>query len=346
VFGAVVSGRPADLPGVEEMIGLFINTIPIRVKYEPADTPVRLLKLLQEHSIGSTPHHYMNLSEIQSQSEIGLALIDHIMVFENYAVKILENEGVLNTNTESEERLSVESVEVFERTNYNFNILIVPSSVSLKIGFTYNGSCYDQDAIKKLVTHFDTLIREFAYNPEQSLQAISYLSTEEEQDMLFSHYDIEVAYPRDKTVVDLFEEQVKKAPDKTALVYEANEISYQELNNRSNQLAHYLKDNFKIKTDDLIGFQLARSENMIIAILAILKTGAAYIPIDIDSPEEKIKYIEEDSGCLLIIDNAKLDAFIAESLVCQKTNLEKELRPDNLIYAIYTSGSTGLPKAF
>ena len=120
VFGAVVSGRPADLAGVEEMIGLFINTIPVRVKYDLDDTPVKLLKSLQEQSIQSTSHHYMNLSEVQSQSELGMELIDHIMIFENYAVKELENEGALNS--QGEEGLSIESVEVFERTNYDFNI--------------------------------------------------------------------------------------------------------------------------------------------------------------------------------------------------------------------------------
>ncbi|WP_133054584.1 non-ribosomal peptide synthetase, partial [Niastella populi] len=169
-------------------------------------------------------------------------------------------------------------------------------------------------------------------------------SSEEEHELLFAFNDIEVAYPKDKTTVDLFEEQVAKTPNKTALVFEGREISYQELNERSNQLAHYLKDNYKIKPDDLIGFQLARNENLIITILAILKAGAAYIPIDLDSPEEKVKYIAKDSKSSLIIDENKLAIFIAGSATCQKTNLPKELSPGNLIYAIYTSGSTGVPK--
>ncbi|WP_133054571.1 FkbM family methyltransferase, partial [Niastella populi] len=113
VFGAVVSGRPADLHGVEEMIGLFINTIPVRVKYDADDTPAKLLKSLQEQSIQSTSHHYMNLSEVQAQSELGMELMNHIMIFENYAVKELENEGLLNSK--GEEGLSIESMDVFER---------------------------------------------------------------------------------------------------------------------------------------------------------------------------------------------------------------------------------------
>ncbi len=342
VFGAVVSGRPADLPGVEDMIGLFSNTIPVRVKYAPDDTPATLLKEMQEQSIRSTSHHYVNLSEVQAQSELGVELMNHIMIFENYAVKELENEGVLNTH--SEEGLSVESVEVFERTNYDFNVIVSSSAVSLAINITCNFNRYDQLSLKNLMRHLDKVVNAFAHNTDQPLSTLDYLSQEEKHTLLVSYNDTAVAYPKDKTVVDLFEEQAAKTPKKVALVFEGREISYQELNERSNQLAHYLKDTYKIKPDDLVSFQLSRSENIIIVILAILKAGAAYIPIDIDSPEEKIKYVIKDSKCLLIIDENTLNIFIAKSLTYPKINLPKELSPCNLIYAIYTSGSTGLPK--
>jgi non-ribosomal peptide synthase protein (TIGR01720 family) len=341
VFGSVVSGRPAELPGVEEMIGLFINTVPVRVKYDADDTPVTLLKSLQAQSIQSTSHHYMNLSEVQSLSELGMGLMDHIMIFENYAVKELESEGVLNSPGEG---LSIASVEVFERTNYDFNILVTPSAVSLGINIKYNHNRYDQLSLKNLISHFDKLINEFAQNADQPLSQIDYLSEQERDKLLVTFNDTAVGYPKDKTIVDLFEEQVEKTPGNIAVVFEDRELTYRELNERSNQLAHYLKDNYDIQPDDLVGIQLDRSEWMIIAILGVLKSGGAYVPIDPNYPQERIDYIAADTRCKVFLDEQELSKFKERQ---EAYSIEKPIwkaKPENLIYVIYTSGSTGKPK--
>ncbi|WP_202704568.1 AMP-binding protein, partial [Flavobacterium sp. UGB4466] len=107
---------------------------------------------------------------------------------------------------------------------------------------------------------------------------------------LFTFNDTAAVYPKDKTIVDLFEEQVEKTPDHVAIVFENKELTYRELNERSNQLAHYLMDNYSIQPDDLIGIQLERSEWMIVSILGVLKSGGAYVPIDPQYPEERIDY--------------------------------------------------------
>ncbi|WP_133054701.1 non-ribosomal peptide synthetase, partial [Niastella populi] len=342
VFGAVVSGRPADLPGVEEMIGLFINTIPVRVQYDPDATPVGLLKSLQEQSIQSTSHHYLNLSEVQSRSEPGMELIDHIMVFENYAVKELENEGVLNSK--GEEGLSIESMEVFERTNYDFNILVSSSDVSLKVDIRYNANRYDITSIKQLVTHFDKLINEFTQNADHALNTIDYLSSEEEHELLFTFNDTAVAYPKDKTIIDLFEEQVTKTPAHVAIVFEDRELTYRELDERSSQLAHYLRANYDIQPDDLVGIKQERSEWMIVSILGVLKSGGAYIPIDPQYPQERIDYIEKDTNCKVCLDEEELSKFKESQERYSKEAVNSTAQPGNLIYVIYTSGSTGKPK--
>ncbi|MGB3468465.1 MAG: condensation domain-containing protein, partial [Cyclobacteriaceae bacterium] len=169
IFGSVVSGRPAELPGVEEMIGLFINTIPVRVKYDLDTTPVDLLKKLQEQSIESTSHHYMNLSEVQAQSELGINLIDHIIIFENYAVKELGDE---ETDSPENDRLSIESVELFERTNYDFNIIVTPSEKSLSITIDYNGAGFEQKGVRRLIGHFNQLISQFIDKPTKSISRL------------------------------------------------------------------------------------------------------------------------------------------------------------------------------
>jgi hypothetical protein len=167
VFGAVVSGRPAELTGVEDMIGLFINTIPVRVKYESTNTPIELLKTLQEQSIQSSSHHYLNLSEVQAQSEPGKKLIDHIMVFGNYAVK--ESTIKERSNFKKEEELNIESMEFFDQTNYNFNITVVPSSTELNIHIRYNSNYYDSSKINRIHNHFNSIIKQFTENSNQPL---------------------------------------------------------------------------------------------------------------------------------------------------------------------------------
>ncbi len=342
VFGAVVSGRPADLPGVEEMIGLFSNTIPVRVKYAPDDTPVELLKALQEQSIRSASHHYVNLSEVQAQSELGMELMNHIMIFENYAVKELESEGAFNSP--GEEGLSVESVEVFERTNYDFNVVVSPLAVSLGINIKYNLNRYDELSLKSLIRHLDKLINAFAHNVNQPLSTLDYLSEAEKHQLLVSYNDTAVAYPKDKTIVDLFEEQAAKTPANIAVVFEDTELTYQQLDERSNQLAHYLRENYQIQPDDLVAIQLERSEWMLISILGVLKAGGAYVPIDPHYPQERISYMQADTRCKVCLDEAALTHFKASRQRYPTQALPLTATADNLIYVLYTSGSTGKPK--
>ncbi|HTK20207.1 MAG TPA: amino acid adenylation domain-containing protein [Mucilaginibacter sp.] len=151
-------------------------------------------------------------------------------------------------------------------------------------------------------------------------------------------------YPKDKTMVDLFEEQVKKTPDNVALIFNSNHLSYKELNSISNQLADYLRKTYPIQPDDLVGIMLDRSEWMMITMLAILKAGAGYVPIALDYPQERISYLVNDSRCKVLIDDAELNKFKFSQSDYSKANPSTGLSPNNLMYCIYTSGSTGLPK--
>jgi amino acid adenylation domain-containing protein len=151
-------------------------------------------------------------------------------------------------------------------------------------------------------------------------------------------------YPRDKSLVDLFEEQAIKTPGSTALIFGNTEYSYQQLNAIANQLAHYLIQTYDLKPDDLIGMMLERSDWMIIAILGIMKAGAAYVPIDPDYPEERLKYIMGDSDCKVLVNEQELDLFNASRNNYSAENTVTGLHSGNLLYCIYTSGSTGNPK--
>jgi non-ribosomal peptide synthase protein (TIGR01720 family) len=340
VFGSVVSGRPGELKGVEDMVGLFINTIPVRVKYGKEDTSDDLLKSLQEDSVTSSPHHYLNLSEVQSQSQLWNELIDHIIVFENYAVQ----DAVTNIDPQQGQELTIKSVDVFEQTNYDLSIVVVPSNSSLAVSFNYNSNKYDVELMDKLVQHFNHLIEQFSINSKESLAKFSFLSKEEEDQLLHTFNDTKVAYPKDKTLIDLFEEQVANTPDNIAVIFEGVELTYKELNEQSNQLGDYLRKNYEIHPDDLVGIKLDRSEQMIIAILGVLKSGGAYVPIDPEYPEDRIYYMIEDSGCKVLIDDQELSKFKQKQENYNKENLPKVTTPHDLAYVIYTSGSTGQPK--
>jgi len=344
VFGSVVSGRPEDLEGVEDMIGLFINTIPVRIRYNDGDTPLDLLRQIQNEAISNKAHHYLNLSEVQSQSELGMNLIDHIMVFENYPVQDMVRENMENGQSQQGQELKVESIDVFEQTNYDFNIAILPSSSSLIVEFKYNSNKYDIQRIKNISNHIVNLVEQFIDSKDNSLSSLTYLAEQEEHQLLVEFNDTEAGYPKDKTVIDLFEEQVKETPNNIAIVFEEKELTYEELNEKSNQLANYLRENYSIKANDLVGIKLDRSERMITAILGILKSGAAYVPIDVNYPQERINYIEQDSQCKVVLDEAELEIFAGVQGKYSNKNIEKVNTSSDLAYVIYTSGTTGNPK--
>ncbi|WP_202704532.1 amino acid adenylation domain-containing protein, partial [Flavobacterium sp. UGB4466] len=260
-------------------------------------------------------------------------------------------------NSREEEGLSIESREVSDQSNYDFNIIVTPSPVSLHLNIRYNSNRYDTRSLKQLVNDIATVIKAFAQNGDQSLTALDYVSEEEKHKQLFTFNDTTVAYPKDKTIVDLFEEQVEKTPDNIAIVFEDTELTYRELNERSNQLAHYLMENYSIQPDDLIGIQLERSEWMIVAILGVLKSGGAYVPIDPEYPSSRKEYIVKDSAIALLITEAGFiydidyyegDVFAIDvefdSENYSSETVSKRDASDHLAYVIYTSGSTGNPK--
>ncbi|MFT5822221.1 MAG: amino acid adenylation domain-containing protein [Crocinitomix sp.] len=352
VFGAVVSGRPPELQGVEDIIGLFINTIPVRVKYKETDSPLDLLTTLQEESIQSTAHHNISLSEVQAQGELGMNMINHVMIFENYVVKDLESEGVLNS--QGDEALNIQSTGIFEQINYDFSITVAPRDSELGISIVYNNNKYDQNSIKILKEHLFNLIESFVLNGDDALNTIDYITEQEKEQLLLNFNNNTVAYSS-KTVIELFEDQVSKTPDAIAVEFSGETLTYQALNNKCNNLEVLLREKHNVSKTSNVGVMLDRSMESIIAMIGLMKTGACYVPIDPDYPTERITYIVEDAG---------LNVFISQSEILEKHGLtgidlvniknmglegdaknpEKANNLEDGAYVIYTSGSTGKPK--
>ncbi|WP_172284695.1 condensation domain-containing protein, partial [Chryseobacterium sp. LAM-KRS1] len=276
VFGSVVSGRPAELEGIENMVGLFINTIPVRIKVDGKETPRRLLNKLHQDSIQSTGYHFSSLADIQSLSSLGKDLINNIIIFENYARK--DDQEMLTD-------IVYENSETFEQTNYNLNIVVVPATDFLKIEFKYNSSVYHSSAITNSLLHFHNLLNRFRTFPDVEVSEMDYLGPEEEELLLKNFNSTEIVYP-EETIVSLFEEQVNSCANSVALIYDDVKLSYNDLNTESNRLAHYLRNHYNIRSNDLVCIELPRNEKMIVSILGILKSEGAYVPIDVNYPQE------------------------------------------------------------
>jgi len=345
VFGAVVSGRPHEITGIESMVGLFINTLPVRITCNRDEVFSTVLYRVQNEAVESERYSYCPLAEIQARTSLKGALIDHIVVFENYPV---------------EEALAAKDIgivigdsEAYEQTNYNLNVIIVLGK-KLTVKFNYNAWKYDESFIRKLGEQFRAVLNCIIENPNILVRDISLLTKEERRELLVDFNNTQRDYPKDKTVQALFEDAVARNPENIAVVYDEQRLTYQELNSKANQLARVLVAK-GIKPASIVGILAERSPELIVGIMGILKAGATYLPIDPEYPEDRIGYMLEDSGSRIVLTQRHLKGkvdFTGECIelddsglyIGDDSNLSLVCNPRDLAYVIYTSGSTGKPK--
>lgn len=352
VFGTVVAGRPSEIPGIEKMAGLFINTIPVRIKCDGEKGFDELIKDVQQNLLSSESYHYAPLSDIQSITSLkGGNLIDNLLAFENYPVK--------KDNASAKEHTTgfvIDDVEMIDQANYDFNIVVAPDK-ELLIRFIFNASVYDIRFVKSIERHLKEAIKSVLNNGAVKIKNINILTQEELYDIL-SINNTEEEYEQDKIIKELFEEEVEKTPDNIAVVHGNRKLSYRELNAQANKLA-WLLNSKGVSKGSIIGVMTGNSIETIIGILGILKTGGVYLPIDSEYPKDRIQYMLEDSGARALLIQEKfnsvidtLDHFqgyvinideIAEVNV-DCANPKSENIIEDVAYVIYTSGSTGKPK--
>ncbi|HTI09012.1 MAG TPA: amino acid adenylation domain-containing protein, partial [Puia sp.] len=354
VFGAVVSGRPPELKGVEEMIGMFINTIPVRIR---TDGPISVRELLisaQQASIQNVAYRYTQLGEIQEETLSGTALFDHIILVENFPIQKLVEQSMPAGLRET--ALSLLSFEVFGQNNFDLTITVHPGD-SIEIRFHYNGNVYETSLIKRLKAHFFHIISQLAQQPSATVKDITCLDKKEKRRLLVSFNKTAPGYTGYRSLLSLFGGQVTRAPGSIAVRHDRHTLSYGELDETSNRLAAYLSGTYGIRPDDRVGIMLDRSPRMIIAILGVLKAGGAYVPIDPTYPKTRRAFILQDAGIGVLLTQTDylfdLD-FYEGAVVALDVQLEgmqdapasPALNPgeDHLAYVIYTSGSTGKPK--
>jgi amino acid adenylation domain-containing protein/non-ribosomal peptide synthase protein (TIGR01720 family) len=375
VFGTVVSGRPPEVEDVESMVGLFINTIPVRISFEENSTLTfnRLLQKVQEEAIISEPHHYYPLAEIQAQSTLKQNLLDHIMIYENYPIgKQIEELTGRNHPDEAAIHLELSDIDVFEQTNYDFNIVAAPGE-QLTIHLDYNGNVYQRDWVLRISKHLNKLFQQIIdrNNEELEIEAITLITEEEKEQILTEFNQPKVEYREIKTIQALFEEQVEKASDKVAVAAMSlntgyknkwQQLTYRDLNEKANHLGRILKEK-GVTVDTILPIMVDRSVEVMVGIMAILKAGGAYLPISNEYPHQRIKYILKDSQAKLLLTTHdclnRTEVLLKNSLPeyisfifiddegigsKEASNIRMMNKPENLAYVIYTSGSTGKPK--
>jgi amino acid adenylation domain-containing protein len=346
VFGAVVSGRPGEVEGIEKMIGLFINTIPVRVRFEEGHSVKDVLKAVQEAGIKGTRYHYTQLAHIQAETEIGKDLLDHILVFENYPLQDLVAEtpaGEAMGDAGNDKEVYLTGTTSVEQTNYDFNVILLPGD-HFVIRLNYNALVYSEGFIALIRRHPLTVLKQVLANPDISVGEVNCITPEEKEQLVNGFNNTTVDYPADKTITQLFEAQVAATPNQTALVFGAVSLTYQQLHELTNQAAQFLRATYDIKPEDVVGVQLERSHWQTIAILAILKAGAAYMPIDTDYPPERVAFMTEDSKCKALITDAAMEQLLPAIVSQPPADIEPGTHAGSLAYIMYTSGSTGQPK--
>ena len=345
VFGAVTSGRQADVAGIETTIGLFINTIPVRAQFDDNSSLIDLIESLQAQVLESQQHDYCSLASIQQQTDLKHSLLNHIMVFENFPVG--EQMTALFRGDSKEERLL--HIEAAEQTNYDFNIMVVPGE-TYAFNFSYNSKVYEPMVVHRLATHFQYIINQAITMPTAKICDLQLTTLEEYSEMIVAHNNTQRDYDKSLTLVDLFEQQVAQTPEALALVVNGLKYSYEELNTKANQLAHYLVAK-GMQPQMLVGLLTDRSADLVIGMLAINKAGGTYVPIDPKFPSSRIAYMLAHSEMQLVLTDRALDVAIKTIMISDEAiyeeateNLGVKMDASSAAYMIYTSGSTGVPK--
>ncbi|MFN6465760.1 MAG: non-ribosomal peptide synthetase [Nostoc sp. DedVER02] len=351
VFGATVSGRPHNLSGVESMVGLFINTLPVRVKIpETGDLLPWLVQLQQEH-IEREQYSYTSLVDIQGVSEIprNQPLFESIVVFENYPVNL--------TLQALPGNLKIADRQALGETNYPLTVVAIPSD-ELVIKINYDRDRFNADTIDRMIGHLLTLLQGIVELPHRSAGELPLLTPAEQNLLLVEWNATQAANPIHDCIHQLFEQHVEKTPESVAVVYENQQLTYRQLNQRANQLAHHLQ-RLGVKPDVPVGICLERSLEAAVAILATLKAGGACVPLDPTYPPERLAFMLADTSANVVLTQASLKPLLERDFhhhlilvdegwnaIAKESdiNLQTDTEAHNLAYIIYTSGSTGTPK--
>jgi amino acid adenylation domain-containing protein len=350
LLGLAIAGR--NRAEVEGLIGFFVNTLVIRGVLSDNPSFRTLLGRTRASALGAYAHQDLPferlVEELQPQREMSSAPIFQVMlVLQNIPVESAALPGLR----------VVPAVVDTETSKFDMTVYFRECEGSLRTAVEYSTDLFDTQTIERMMSHYQTLLESVVANPDQRLSELPLLSPGERHQLLVEWNQTEVAYPKDRCLHELIEEQVERTPDATAVVFENEQLTYRELNERANQLGRHLQG-LGVGPDTLVGLCVERSLEMVVGLLGILKAGGAYVPLDPEYPRERLAFMLEDADVPVLLTQARLAASLpthnariirldedwpviaAESPARVRSPVEAE----HLAYMIYTSGSTGRPK--
>jgi|APSaa5957512535_1039671.scaffolds.fasta_scaffold00708_2 amino acid adenylation domain-containing protein len=350
LIGSPIAGR--NRSELESLIGLFINTLVLRIDLSENQSFQGLLMQVKRTVLDAYVHQdvpFEKLVEVQ-EPERNMSRTPLFQVGFT-----LQNMPASNFNVHG---LSVVPLETDKLTaKLDLNLIMCETESGLSGILEYNTDIFHAETIQRMSIHLHNLLNSAVQNPEQSIFKISFLSKAEEDTLLIDWNNTRKNYSETRLIHQLFEKKVEQIPSAVAVIFNDLEITYKELNVHSNQLAHYLKSR-GVGPESVVGVYMERSLELVVSLLAILKSGGFYVPLDPGYPEERVRFMVEDSGVKLVLTQEKYISNFNKKdidLICvdrdmplisreSRHNLSCDLQPDNLAYIIYTSGSTGRPK--
>jgi amino acid adenylation domain-containing protein len=350
LVGAPSAGR--NRPETERLIGYFVNTLVYRTDLSANPSFRELLHRVRAVTLGAYEHQDVPferlVAALQPKRDPSYSPIFQTMfVLQNGLGETLSLAG-----------LAVEEEPVaMNVAKFDLTLEMVEDAEGLEGYLEYNTDLFDGEMIERMAEHLKVMLQAAVQAPESPIGELPMLTEAERKQILIDWNDTAAAYPRDKCIHQLFEEQAERAPDAVAVEYEEEHLTYRELNERANQLAHYLRK-LGVQPETLVGICVERSLEMVVGILGILKAGGAYVPMDPAYPKDRLAYMLEDSAASVVLTQERLLAelpptsarMIALDRDWNRVSREKSdtptslTGPENLAYVIYTSGSTGKPK--
>jgi amino acid adenylation domain-containing protein len=350
MIGSPVAGRSRR--ELEHLIGFFLNMLVLRTDLSGNPTFRELLARVRGICLDAYEHQDLPFEKLVEELSPQRTM-SHTPLFQTSFA--LQNTPTFPLKLTG---LAVEEADIGSgKAIFDLHLYVLEEQGGLRGWLSYNADLFEAATITRMVRHLQLLLEGIVANPDQKISALLLLTQAEKHQLLIEWNDTKTDYPKDKCIHELFETQVEKTPDAIALVFKDQQWTYDELNNRANQLAHYLQK-LGVGPDVLVGLCMERSMEMIVGLLGILKAGGAYVPLDPAYPKERLAFMLEDAHTAVLITQKRLIDTLPISgaiLVCldedrgsiareSTENLASRVTAKNLAYVIYTSGSTGRPK--
>lgn len=348
LFGATKTTRRGSIPGADSVVGLFLSTVPVRANLPPETPIAAALQELRAEWISLRAYEHTPLTLIKEAAGFAhsASLFDSLVVF--------ENQDFHTALAATAECWKTREWNLLEQTNFPLTFAVYGDPEML-LKLEFDRRRFANESAQRILNHGRQLFASIAANPQQKIGELTLLTPAERQQLLVEWNATGREYPRETSLAGLVEAQVERTPDAIAVVCGEQKLTYRLLNERANQLAHELR-NHGAGPDQPVGLCVERSTDMIVALLAIVKAGSGYLPLDPLLPAERLGYMLEDSGVHVLVSEQslrdELPAFAGITILLDdaawQTNHRDELtvavQPEHLAYVIYTSGSTGKPK--